>query len=80
MAMHLGMPVVEAYVISHTSKRKRSTVLGLYYLGSRGGPAIAPIIGYLIDNYGFYISFSVVSATLLTVTVVCALLLWGSRN
>jgi MFS family permease len=80
MAMHLGMPVVEAYVISHTSRRKRSTVLGLYYLGSRGGPAIAPIIGYLIDNYGFYISFSVVSATLLTVTVVCALLLWGSRN
>jgi len=80
MAMHLGMPVVEAYIISHTSERKRSTVLGLYYLGSRGGPAIAPIIGYLIDNYGFYTSFSMVSTTLLAVTVVCALLLWGSRN
>jgi len=80
MAMHLGMPVVEAYIISHTPERKRSTVLGLYYLGSRGGPAIAPAIGYLIDNYGFYTSFSVVSAAMLAVTVVCALLLWGSRN
>jgi MFS family permease len=80
MAMHLGMPVVEAYIISHTSERKRSTILGIYYLGSRGGPAIAPVIGYLIDHYGFYTSFSVVGATMVVVTLVCAILLWGSRD
>ena len=80
MAMYLGMPVVEAYIISHTSERRRSTVLGIYYLGSRGGPAIAPVIGYLIDHYGFYTVFSMVGATMVAVTLVCAILLWGSRD
>jgi len=80
MAMHLGMPAVETYIISHTSERKRSTILGIYYLGSRGGPAIAPMIGYLIDHYGFYTGFSVVSATMVVVTLVCAILLWRSRD
>jgi len=80
MAMHLGMPVVEAFIISHTSERKRSTVLGIYYLGSRGGPAIAPAIGYLIDHYGFYTTFSIVGISLVVVTIVCTPFLWGSRD
>ena len=80
MAMNLGMPVVEAYIISHTSEHRRSTVLGIYYLGSRGGPAIAPAIGYLIDHYGFYSGFSIVGATMVAVTLVCAIFLWGSRD
>lgn len=80
MVVHLGMPVVEAYIISHSSEGKRSTVLGIYYLGSRGGPAIAPAIGYLIDHYGFYTSFSVVGTTMVVVTLICSLFLWGSRD
>ena len=80
MAMHLGMPAVESYIISHTAERKRSTILGIYYLGSRGGPAIAPVIGYLIDHHGFYTCFSVVSAAMVVVTLVCAILLWRSRD
>jgi MFS family permease len=79
-AMHLGMPVIEAYIISHTSQRKRSTILGIYYMGSRGGPVIAPLIGFLIDQYGFYIGFSVVGATLSAVTLVSAIILWRSRD
>ena len=80
MAMHLGMPVTEAYIISNTSERKRSTVLGIYYLGSRGGPAIAPVIGYLIDHYGFHTTFSIVGAVMVAVTLICAIFLWGSRD
>jgi len=79
-AMHVGMPVVEAYIISHVSPRKRSTVLGIYYMGSRGGPAITLLIGYLIDTYQFYITFSGVAATLFAVTLVCAVMLWGKRG
>jgi MFS family permease len=79
-AMHLGMPVVESYIIRHASARKRSTVLGLYYTGSRGGPAIALLLGYLIDTYGFYFTFSGVGAVLIAVTLVCAVLLWGKRG
>jgi len=80
MAMHLGMPAIESYIISHTSEGKRSTILGIYYLGSRGGPAIAPAIGFLIDRYGFYTGFSIVGAAMAVVTLVCAILLRGNRD
>jgi MFS family permease len=80
MAMHLGMPAIEAYIISHTSQRKRSTILGIYYMGSRGGPVIAPLIGFLIDRDGFYTGFSVVGATMTAVTLVCTIILWRSRD
>lgn len=81
MAMHLGMPVAEAYIISHTSERNRSTILGIYYVGSRGGTGIiAPVLGYLIDQLGFYTSFTIVSATLVVVTFGCSLFLWRSRD
>lgn len=79
-AMHVGMPVVEAYIISHVSPQKRSTVLGIYYMGSRGGPAITFLLGYLIDTYQFYITFSGVAATMFIVTLVCTVLLWGKRG
>jgi MFS family permease len=79
-AMHVGMPAVEAYIISNVSLQKRSTVLGIYYMGSRGGPAITLLIGYLLDQYGFYTTYAWVSATLLAVTLACAVLLWGRRG
>jgi len=79
-AMHVGMPVVEAYIISHVSPQKRSTVLGIYYMGSRGGPAITLLIGYLLDQYGFYATYTGVSVVLVTITLACALLLWGKRG
>ncbi len=81
MARHMPMPVAEAYIISQTSERNRSTILGIYYFGSRGGPgAIMPVLGYLIDRFGFYTSFSIMGATLVVVTLVCAIFLWGSRD
>jgi len=79
-AMHVGMPVVESYIIRHVSPRRRSTVLGIYYMGSRGGPAITLLLGYLLDKYGFYVTYSGVAAVLFIVTLVCAGLLWGKRG
>ncbi|MFH1926434.1 MAG: MFS transporter [Chloroflexota bacterium] len=79
-AMHVGMPVVEAYIISHVSPQKRSTVLGIYYMGSRGGPAITLLIGYLLDQYGFYATYTGVSVVLVTIALACAALLWGKRG
>jgi len=78
MAQYLSMPVVEAYVLSNVSESKRSTVLGFYYLGSRGGPGlIAPAIGYLIDHYKFAISFNIVAIAIIGVTLAgAAICLW----
>jgi len=78
--MHAGMPVVESYIISHVSPQKRSTVLGLYYMVSRGGPAIALLLGYLIDTYQFYITLSGVSFVMLAVAIAGTALLLVKRG
>lgn len=79
-AMHMGMPVVESYIISHVSPQRRSTVLGLYYMVSRGGPAITFLLGRLIDTYQFYITLSGISIVMLAVALVGTALLQGKRG
>ncbi len=81
MSLDSRMPVSEAYITSQTSERNRSRILGIYYFGSRGGPGvITPILGYLIDRAGFYTSFTIVGATLVTVTLTCSVFLWDRRD
>ena len=46
MTMFSTMPVTEAYIIARTSQHRRSSVLGIYYFASRGGPGLmAPVLG-----------------------------------
>ena len=81
MVRHMPMPASEAYIIGQAPERNRSTILGIYYFGSRGGPgAITPIIGYLIDRFGFHTSFSIVAASMVILTLGCSIFLWGSRD
>jgi len=78
---YMSMPVCEAYIISHTPERNRSTILGIYYFASRGGAGVTmPIIGYLIDQFGFGPNFIIVSAVLVAVTLGCSMFLWGTRD
>ena len=78
---YIGMPVTESYIISHAPSRHRSTVLGIYYFGSRGGPGImTPVIGYFFDQYGFGASFIIVGMVLLVITIGCSAFLLGRRN
>ena len=77
----LSLPVFESYIIKHTSEHNRSTVLGVYYTGSRGGPgAMAPALGYLADHFGFYTGFTLTGAAMFATAIVCSVLLWGSRD
>lgn len=81
MAMFIRMPASEAYIVSQTSERNRSTILGLYYFSSRGGPGLVmPVMGYLFDRYGFQTSFTIVGAAMVAVTIACAMFLWRSRT
>lgn len=81
VALNLSLPATEGYIISHTSERNRSTILGIYYVGSRGGTGvITPVLGYLIDRLGFHTSFTIVSATLVAVALGCSIFLWGNRD
>ena len=75
------MPTSEAYIVGHTPERLRSTLLGFYFFaGMEISGLLAPVIGYLIDRLGFYWSFTIASATLAVVTVVCSLFLWRKRD
>ena len=81
MAMFITMPISEAYIISQTSERNRSTILGIYYLGSRGGPGVlTPLLGYLIDQSSFRTSFTIVSVVLFIVVIGCSIFLWRSKE
>ena len=79
--IYIRMPVSEAYIVDQTSKRHRSSILGIYYFGSMEGAGIlTPLMGYLIDQLGFYPSFTIASTALVTVTLVCSIWLWASRD
>ena len=79
MIMYVRMPVSEAYIVSHTSERHRSMLIAMYYFGSvEGGGVLAPMMGSLVDQSGFYLGFAVAGAAVLLVTSICSLWLWGN--
>ena len=81
MIVYIRMPVSEAYIVDQISKRHRSTVLGIYFFSNiEGGGILTPVMGHLIDQLGFYSSFTIASAALVAVTLVCSIWLWRSRD
>jgi predicted MFS family arabinose efflux permease len=81
MIVTMRMPVSEAYIVGQTSDRYRSTILGIYFFsGMEGGGVLTPVMGYLIDHFGFSSSLTLAGAVLLTVTLVCSIWLRGSRD
>ena len=81
IATYSRMPVSEAFIISHTTMRNRSLIYGIYYSSmTEAGAIFAPIMGYLIDNYGFNNCFNWATVAIVAITLVCGFLLRGSRN
>jgi MFS family permease len=77
----MRMPVSEAYIIGNTLERNRSTILGIYYLsGLEGGGVLTPIMGYLIDQFGFYTSFTIAGSALMAVTLASSVFFRGQWN
>jgi MFS family permease len=75
------MPVAEAYIISQTTERNRSTVYGIYYFSmTETGAVLAPVMGTLIDHFGFHTSFAIASIVVLAITIICSLFLLTSRS
>ncbi|OGP51483.1 MAG: hypothetical protein A2Y79_08190 [Deltaproteobacteria bacterium RBG_13_43_22] len=81
ICLAVRMPVMESYLVSHTTARNRSTILGIYYFSAmESGGVLTPVMGYLIDRFGFYPSFSIAGAALLLVTLICSFWLWEGRK
>ncbi|MGD8521183.1 MAG: hypothetical protein PVF56_08575, partial [Desulfobacterales bacterium] len=68
-------------IVSHSPAHLRSTILGIYFFSAiEGGGVLTPVIGYLIDQFGFYTSFSTSAAAMVTVSFICFLFLRGNRD
>jgi predicted MFS family arabinose efflux permease len=80
--IYVRAPATEAYIVSHTSRKRRSTVLGIYYFGHMEGVGLlTPLFGYLIDRFGLQFGFNIAAVVILLVTVAFALpLLAGSEK
>ena len=78
MIIFTRAPATQAYIIDQTSERNRSTILGIFFFGNQEGAGVlTPVMGYLIDQLGFYLSFTIAGAALVIVTLVCSIWLWG---
>ncbi len=75
------LPVSESYIIGQTTERNRSTIYGIYYFSmTETGAVFAPIMGSLIDHFGFYNGFAVASVAIVVVVLACSPFLRGSRD
>jgi ACS family D-galactonate transporter-like MFS transporter len=78
MIIYVRMPVSESYILSHTPERSRSAVLGIYFFaGMEGGGILTPVMGYLIDHLGFFVSYTLAASIIILTILICGFLLRG---
>jgi MFS family permease len=81
VTIYVRAPATEAYVVSQTDAKHRSTVLGFYYLGHQEGSAlITPLLGFLVDSFGFGTTFTGAAIAMTVVAVIFFIFLWRKEN
>ena len=81
MATFIRFPASEAYIIGQTTERNRSTVYGIYYFSMQESSAVlAPIMGLIMDHFGFHSGFAVASVAIVVVALACSPFLRGRRD
>ena len=81
MSIYSRMSASESFIIKQTPIRSRSTILGIYYFTAmEGGGVLTPVIGYLIDRFGFTAAFAMAGGALLAITLLCSFWLWERWN
>jgi MFS family permease len=75
----IRLPAVESYIVTQSSQKRRSTILGVYYAASQHSTGIlAPFLGYFFDRAGYIPVFKVVAAITLGVTLIFGAFLWSN--
>jgi len=81
MSIYTRMSASESFIIKQTPIRNRSTILGIYYFTAmEGGGVLTPVIGYLIDRFGFTAAFAMAGGALLVITLLCSFWLRERRK
>jgi MFS family permease len=81
IVIYIRMPASEAYILGQAPERHRSMIYGIYYsAGIEGGAILTPVMGALIDRFGFHSSFTIAGIAVVAVTLICSVFLWGKRD
>lgn len=79
--MYINTTVAQAHIVDHTPEYYRSTILGIYFFGAlEGNGVLMPVIGYLIDKFGFHSSFTITGVAVVVVSLVSLAILQISRD
>jgi MFS family permease len=74
-------PVTEVFIMSQSPARNRSTIYGIYYSTMQyTGAIFAPIMGGLIDRFGYAKMFNLAAWAVTAVAVVTALFIWDAKD
>jgi MFS transporter, FSR family, fosmidomycin resistance protein len=79
--MFVRMTVSESFLVDAVSPARRSTVLGIYFFaGMEGSGIITPLLGNLIDRFGFRFAFTTTGvATMVLLAVLAGASAWFNR-
>jgi FSR family fosmidomycin resistance protein-like MFS transporter len=79
--MAIRMPVTEVFIMSQTPAKSRSTIFGLYYSTMQyTGAIFAPVMGGLIQKYGFNTMYTFSGIAVTTVAVITAFFYWDAKD
>ena len=78
--MAIRMPVTEVFIMSQTPAKHRSTIYGVYYFTMQyTGAIFAPIMGGLIQRYGFHTMFTFSAIAVTGISLVTSPLIWDAE-
>lgn len=71
MVHYIRVVTSETHILNQTTDKNRSTIIGLYYFSTvESGGILTPVIGFLVDNYGFANTFKIVAILVLLITII----------
>jgi len=77
----MRMPVIEGYIATKAPPNHRAKLLGLYFLTSNeGGGLLTPLIGRLIDLFGFNFTFNIAAAAIFAASLLFTIILWLTKS
>ncbi len=81
IVMYIRVPAAESYIISQAPEHHRSKIYGIYYFaGMETGAILAPVMGFFINRFGFYPSFTIAGIAVVAITLICSVFLLGRRD
>lgn len=79
--MAVRMPVTEVFIISQTPAKNRSMIFGVYYSTMQyTGAIFTPLMGYMVERWGFHFCFNVSAIVVTFFAVVTSFFIYDAKD